>query len=269
MQTVPDVLRSFKSGKLSLKQAENLLKLDAIEIIGDVARIDHNRYLRRGVPEIIYAKSKTTKQISQIVGKLVKIWEKSSIRIPIILSKVDDADAEAVQRILKHDRSKLVFRYFRNANLIALMNRSVIRIKGARGRVALLAAGTSDMSALSESEVLLNLFGCTTLRFNDVGVAGLHRLVAPMKKISEFDPDEIIVAAGKEGALPSVVAGMSEAPVIGLPTSVGYGYGGDGESALMSMLQACSLGISVVNIDAGVAAGVVAWLITKRKLRSR
>ena len=269
MQTVPDVLNSFKSGKLSLKQAENLLKLDAMEIIADLARIDYNRYLRRGVPEIIYAKSKTTKQISQIVGRLVKRWEKSSTGLPIILSKVDDDDAKAVKRILKHHRSKLVLRYFRNANLIALMNKSTIRIKGSRGRVALLAAGTSDMSALSEAEVLLNLFGSKTIRFNDVGVAGLHRLVGPMKEIVEFDPDAIIVAAGMEGALPSVVAGITGVPVIGLPTSIGYGFGGEGESALMSMLQACSLGISVVNIDAGVAAGVVAWLITKRKVRSR
>ena len=110
MQTVPDVLNSFKSGKLSLKQAENLLKLDAMEIIADLARIDYNRYLRRGVPEIIYAKSKTTKQISQIVGRLVKRWEKSSTGLPIILSKVDDDDAKAVKRILKHHRSKLVLR---------------------------------------------------------------------------------------------------------------------------------------------------------------
>ncbi len=121
------------------------------------------------------------------------------------------------------------------------------------------------MTALNEAEVLLNLFGCRTLRFNDVGVAGLHRLIEPMKQISDFDPDAIIVAAGMEGALPSVIAGLSSVPVIGLPTSVGYGYGGNGEAALMSMLQACSLGISVVNIDAGVAAGVVAWLIAKRK----
>lgn len=269
MQTVPSVLKSFKRGKLSLKQAENLLKLDAIEIIADVARIDYNRYLRRGVPEIIYAKSKTTRQISQIVDRLVERWEKSSTGLPIILSKVGDEDAKAVKRILEHHASKLVLRYFRNANLIAIMNKRAIKTKGALGRVALLAAGTSDMSALSEAEVLLNLFGCTTIRFNDVGVAALHRLVGPMKEISEFDPDAIIVAAGMEGALPSVVAGLSEVPIIGLPTSVGYGFGGEGESALMSMLQACSLGISVVNIDAGVAAGVVAWLITKRKIRSR
>ncbi|MHB1867775.1 MAG: nickel pincer cofactor biosynthesis protein LarB, partial [Nitrososphaerales archaeon] len=160
----------------------------------------------------------------------------------------------------------LTTKYYPNANMIAVLGKkNSIKRVGRRGRVALLAAGTSDMSALNESEILLNLFGCRTLRFNDVGVAGLHRLIEPMKQISDFNPDAIIVAAGMEGALPSVIAGLSSIPVIGLPTSVGYGYGGNGEAALMSMLQACSLGISVVNIDAGVAAGVVAWLISKRK----
>jgi NCAIR mutase (PurE)-related protein len=167
----------------------------------------------------------------------------------------------------KH-RSKILFAYFRNANMISLASKRSPAERKTKGRVALLAAGTSDIPALNESEVLLNLFGCSTIRFNDVGVAGLHRLLRPMKQISKFDPDVIIVAAGMEGALPSVVAGLSSVPVIGLPTSVGYGFGGNGESALMSMLQACSLGVSVVNIDAGVAAGVVALLIASRKERS-
>ena len=102
------------------------------------------------------------------------------------------------------------------------------------------------------------------VRFNDVGVAALHRLRWPLEKIQKFDPDALVVAAGMEAALPSLVAAFSGVPVIGLPTSVGYGYGRDGESALMSMLQACPLGICVVNIDGGVAAGVVASLIARR-----
>ncbi len=135
------------------------------------------------------------------------------------------------------------------------------------GRVALIGAGTSDIHALNESEVLLQLLGCKTIRFNDVGVSALHRLAEPLKEIFEFDPDSIIVAAGMEAALPSVIAGLSSVPVIGLPVSVGFGYGRGGEAALMGMLQACTLGISVVNIDGGVAAGIVAWLIASRASR--
>jgi NCAIR mutase (PurE)-related protein len=265
MQTVTEVLKSFKSGKISMKKAEDMLKLDALEIIENVARFDYNRHLRRGVPEIIYAKGKSQRQIVQIVKRLIIRSKRLPSVLPIILSKVREEDVGMIMDIVTRRTGSIVPRYFRNANMIVFMRRGVRSKAKVKGKVALLAAGTSDISALSEAEVLLNLFGCRTIRFDDVGVAGLHRLVDPMKQISRFNPDVIIVAAGMEGALPSVVAGLSKAPVVGLPTSVGYGYGGEGESALMSMLQACSLGISVVNIDAGVAAGVVAWLIAKKK----
>ncbi|HVB11511.1 MAG TPA: nickel pincer cofactor biosynthesis protein LarB [Nitrososphaerales archaeon] len=268
MQSVSEVLKAVKLGKLSLKQAENLLRLDAIAIIDNVARLDYNRYLRRGVPEIIYAQSKTAKQLTLIVRDLAKRYYVNPSRLPIIISKVRSDQVAPLQRMLEsHEhRKKLAMKYYPNANMIAVLGKKNPSKQSHRqGRIALLAAGTSDMYALNESEIVLNLFGCRTLRFNDVGVAGLHRLIEPMKQVSDFDPDAIIVAAGMEGALPSVIAGLSSIPVIGLPTSVGYGYGGNGEAALMSMLQACSLGISVVNIDAGVAAGVVAWLISKRK----
>jgi NCAIR mutase (PurE)-related protein len=266
VQSVSDVLKAVKLGKLSLKQAEKLLKLDAIAIVRNIARLDYNRYLRRGVPEIIYAQNKTVKQLTLIVQDLVTRWDENPSRLPIILSKVRSDQVGPIRRVLtsQDQRKKLVLKYYRNANMMAILGKTP-KGSGRQGKIALLAAGTSDMAALNEAEVLLNLFGCRTLRFNDVGVAGLHRLIKPMEKISDFDPDAIIVAAGMEGALPSVIAGLSSVPVIGLPTSVGYGYGGNGEAALMSMLQACSLGISVVNIDAGVAAGVVAWLIAKRK----
>lgn len=268
MQSVSDVLKAVKLGKLSLKNAENMLKLDAIAIIDDVARIDQNRYLRRGVPEIIFAQKKSVRQLTLIVRELVSGLDENPARLPVIISKVRVDQVEPVKRAAKSKdrKKKLTLKYYAGANMIAILGKKDAEERvSKRGKVALLAAGTSDMTALNEAEVLLNLFGCRTIRFNDVGVAGLHRLIKPMKEISDFEPDTIIVAAGMEGALPSVISGLSSVPVIGLPTSVGYGYGGNGEAALMSMLQACSLGISVVNIDSGVAAGVVAWLITKRK----
>lgn len=267
MQTVADILTAVRSGKLSPKEGEKILKLDAIAIIKDVARVDYNRYLRRGVPEIIYAQSKTAAQLSTIVKNLIGRWDGNPSTLPIIVSKVRPDQIRSLREALKSkpSRGKISLKYYRNANMVSIQRVQKKKAHDKIGKVALLGAGTSDISALNEAEVLLNLFGCQTIRFNDVGVAGLHRLIDPLERISKFDPDAIIVAAGMEGALPSVVAGLSSVPVIGLPTSVGYGYGGKGESALMSMLQACSLGISVVNIDAGVAAGVVAWLITKRK----
>lgn len=268
MQSVRELLNAVRSGKIDLKKAEQLLKLDALAIVDNVARIDYNRYLRRGVPEIIYARSKTTKQLQQILGKLIPKFEKNPNALPIILSKISEQQAERILKTMEHKKGFLV-RYFGSANLLAIMPKNHSRSRLNKGKVALLAGGTSDIHALNEAEIILNIFGCRTIRHNDVGVAGLHRLIDPMKEISLFDPDAIIVAAGMEGALPSVVAGLSSVPVIGLPTSVGYGYGGNGEAALMSMLQACSLGVCVVNIDAGVAAGVIAWLIALRKIKSR
>ena len=267
MRSVSELLRAVKDGKLDLKKAEQILKLDAIEMIGDVARVDYNRYMRRGVPEIIYGESKTTKQLVQILGKLIPKWEKNPTFLPIILSKLNVEKAQAIILALKR-RKTLVVRYFDTACLMTITFKKDAKSRTGIERVALLAAGTSDMQALNEAEIILNIFGCRTIRYNDVGVAGLHRLIRPLKEIVTFEPDAIIVAAGMEGALPSVIAGLSSVPVIGLPTSVGYGYGGDGEAALMSMLQACSLGICVVNIDAGVAAGVIAWLIARRRAKS-
>lgn len=267
MRSVGDLLRAVKDGRVDLRKAEQLLKLDAIAVIGEVARVDYNRYLRRGVPEIIYGKSKTTKQLMQILGKLIPKWEKSPTPLPIIVSKLDYEKAHAIILALKR-RKTLVVRYYDTADLMAIAFKKHPTSKTGNERVALLAAGTSDMQALNEAEIVLNIFGCRTIRYNDVGVAGLHRLIKPLNEIVSFAPDAIIVAAGMEGALPSVIAGLSSVPVIGLPTSVGYGYGGNGEAALMSMLQACSLGVCVVNIDAGVAAGVIAWLIVRRNEKS-
>jgi len=274
MESISEVLLAVKEGKLSVKKAEGLLKLNALAVIEDFARLDYNRFLRRGVPEIVYAQNKTVKQLVSIIKRLAEIRLNSDqLDVPIILSRVSEEQVKPVLEAFSKSNafdSKLQMRYFVEASIITIISRKDNRLKKAgKEKVALLAAGTSDIPALNESEVVLNLLGCRTIRYNDVGVAGLHRLIDPLRNIQEFDPDVVIVAAGMEGALPSVVAGLTSVPVIGLPTSVGYGYGKNGEAALMSMLQACSLGVSVVNIDAGVAAGVVAWLITSRASYSR
>jgi pyridinium-3,5-biscarboxylic acid mononucleotide synthase len=268
MESISEVLLAVKEGKLSVKKAEGLLKLNAFAKVGDFARLDYNRFLRRGVPEIIYAENKTTSQLNSIVKKLVLVKMKSGqLEVPIILSRVTEAQVKPVMNSLSSSKGFTVnfqLRYFPEANLVAIAARGTNFQRREIGRIALLAAGTSDIPALNEAEVVLNLLGCRTIRFNDVGVAGLHRLIDPLQHIQQFDPDAIIVAAGMEGALPSVVAGLTSVPIIGLPTSVGYGYGRNGEAALMSMLQACSLGVSVVNIDSGIGAGIVAWLISTR-----
>jgi NCAIR mutase (PurE)-related protein len=132
------------------------------------------------------------------------------------------------------------------------------------GRGAAVSAGTSDLPVLEEAVAVAREMGVAVKGFHDVGVAGLHRLAGPLEEMRAFDPDCVIVAAGMEGALPSVVSALVAVPVVGLPTSTGYGLGGDGTAAILGMLQSCSPGLSVVNVDNGAGAGATAALIANR-----
>jgi NCAIR mutase (PurE)-related protein len=137
------------------------------------------------------------------------------------------------------------------------------------GHVGVISAGTSDIPVAEEAAVIAKEMGCQVTCIYDVGVAGLHRLLQPLRDLLAHEVDVIIVAAGMDGALPSVVAGLVPVPVIGLPTSIGYGLGGKGVAALLSMLQTCAPGLSVVNIDNGVGAGITAALIANRVAHAR
>ena len=131
-------------------------------------------------------------------------------------------------------------------------------------RIGILTAGTSDIQVAEEARIIVEEMGCRVITAYDVGVTGIHRLIPPLKEMIAGDVDVLIVVAGREGALPTVVAGMVDLPVIAVPTSVGYGLGEKGISALIAMLQSCSLGLAVVNIDGGVAAGAIAAMIANR-----
>jgi NCAIR mutase (PurE)-related protein len=277
--TIPSlrsILTDLIRGAITLEKAERLLRLNAIAVVDDFARLDVNRYQRRGVPEIVFGSGKTDRQIGEIAVRLMEENLSRGSFFPILVSRISESTfAAACSRLTKRGflghRSGVAAAYYRVARMGALLPkaRNASHCADDGGRVALLSAGTSDRRVMSEAEVFLELAGVRTLTFNDVGVAALHRLKGPLVRVNEFDPDAVIVAAGMEGALPSVIAGLSAVPVIGVPTSAGYGYGGLGESALMSMLQACSLGISVVNVDSGVGAGVVASLIARRCAEAR
>jgi NCAIR mutase (PurE)-related protein len=136
------------------------------------------------------------------------------------------------------------------------------------GHIAVFAAGTSDVPVASEAAIIAREMGCDVLEIHDIGVAGLHRLIGPLRRTVALDVDAIVVAAGMDGALPTVIAGLVDVPVIGLPVSVGYGAGANGQAALLNMLQSCAPGLAVVNIDNGIGAGVMAALISRRNRQS-
>ncbi len=256
---VKEILSEVSSGNLSIREAEKLLKMNSVREIEGIAKIDTGRISRRGIPEIILAEGKLPKHVAKIAIGMLRDSEK------VLISRMESKHEEAVRRavpkgtrVRKNDLARMLV-------LSKAGSRKSHRDhKLGKGGVAIITAGTADIPIAEEAKVVLEETDCRVITSYDVGVAGIHRLFRSMRSIVEEDVDVIIAVAGREGAMPSIIAGLVDVPVIGVPTSFGYGYGEKGVAALMSMLQACSLGITTVNIDSGVAAGVVAALIVKR-----
>jgi NCAIR mutase (PurE)-related protein len=222
------------------------------------ARIDPNREHRKGIPEVILAEGKRPEHTLSIARTFLDRSGRA------IVSRVGESllvrigEEFADHQVEVHPASRMV----------------VLRTDGqlrprTGGRVAVISAGTSDVPVAEEAAVIAAEMGCDVTTTYDVGVAGIHRLFQPLRELLREGVDAIVVAAGMDGALPSVIAGLVDVPVIGLPTSVGYGMGGKGVAALMSMLQTCAPGLTVVNIDNGIGAGATAALIANRIAKAR
>jgi len=223
------------------------------------ARPDYGRANRKGVPEIVLSSTKTVDQCVEIAASFLDRTGRA------ILSRVSPELHEAL--IAKYGKQGILEWY--PASRIAILRTPNGIASPMGGRVGIITAGTSDQPVAEEAGVVCQEMGCDIDTAYDVGVAGLHRLFDPLSRMLDAGVDVIIVAAGMDGALPSVVSGLVDVPVIGLPTSVGYGYGGQGEAALLSMLQTCAPGLAVVNIDNGVGAGAMAALIANRAAAAR
>jgi NCAIR mutase (PurE)-related protein len=222
---------------------------------------DFRRAERKGVPEVILADRKTVDQAVAIARAFLNQTGRA------ILSRVG-SDLEAR---LRADFPGVTLEWNDMGRTAVIRSPDCPR-PDTGGKVGVLTAGTSDIRVAEEAALMCREMGCTVTTGYDVGVAGLHRLFGPLNTMLEVEEvDVVIVAAGMDGALPSVVAGLVDVPVIGLPVSVGYGMGGEGVAALYSMLQSCAPGLSVVNVDNGIGAGAVAGLIANRMaaLRSR
>lgn len=226
------------------------------------ARPDLERHRRNGVPEVIIADRKTADQSLDIARRFLEATGRA------ILSRVPP-DLEARLRTEFEDRAEMEWLPGPRAAVLRHRGRCD-EIEAGGGRVGVITAGTSDIPYAEEAALICREMGCEVHASYDVGVAGLHRLWQPLHHLlDDVQVDVLIVAAGMDGALPSVVSGLVDVPVIGLPTSVGYGLGGKGEAALLSMLQTCSPGLAVVNIDNGIGAGAIAGLIANRLAAAR
>ncbi|MGB9663080.1 MAG: nickel pincer cofactor biosynthesis protein LarB [Moorellaceae bacterium] len=241
------LLLALKQGRVSLEEALEKLKVLGYEELG-FAKVDHHRALRNGFPEVIFGQGKTEEQIVAIACRL------AAAETTVLVTRTNESVYKAVAEKLPQ------------AQFNALARTIVVpagEIPPTGGRVAVLSAGTADLPVAEEAAVTAEVMGNEVERIYDVGVAGIHRLLDQMEKVRQVDV--VIVVAGMEGALASVVAGMVAQPVIAVPTSVGYGASFGGLAALLTMLNSCATGVGVVNIDNGFGAAALATSITRLK----
>lgn len=250
-----EILQKLVKGEISAETAEKMLKTMEIMELEDFAKMDTHRDIRTGVPEAVFAEGKEDDEI-------IKILMSCANKGRIMVTRLENRRYE----VIKDELAPLIDKgfkveYNKRARILIIKDHNVKKI----GKIGVVTAGTSDIPVAEEARVVAEEAGCEVLRSYDVGVAGIHRLFSQIRGMIEKDVEVIIVVAGMEGALPSVVAGLVDMPVVGVPTSVGYGVGEGGFTALYAMLQSCAPGIAVVNIDNGYGAAVFASTIIKSR----
>ena len=243
---IRDLLENVKNNNLDIEDALDILKDLPYEDLG-YANIDHHRQIRNGYPEVIYCEGKTDEHILGIIDKMNR--KKSNIL-------GTRCRKETFEKIKLHYRNA---EYEEVSKILRIKNNDIAQKR--KGKILILSGGTSDIPVADEAYYTAKFLGNEVERIYDVGVAGIHRLLNKVKVIQQARV--IVVVAGMEGALPSVVGGLVEVPIIAVPTSVGYGANFGGLSALLTMLNSCASGISVVNIDNGFGAGYLASIINR------
>jgi hypothetical protein len=239
------ILQDYKNGKISLTKVLEKIKLLPYEDIG-FAKVDTHRALRKGFPETIYCKGKTINQILKILELM------SKHNHSILLTKADKKIFNAIKKVYSDAK-------FNELAKTIVVKKGIIKPK--KGKILIITAGTSDIPVAEEAVVTAELMGNIVEKTYDVGVAGVHRLFDIKDKI--FESNVIIVVAGMEGALASIVGGLTSKPVIAVPTSIGYGASFEGIAPLLTMMNSCAEGVVVVNIDNGFGAGYFASLINR------
>ncbi|UCG90427.1 MAG: nickel pincer cofactor biosynthesis protein LarB [Candidatus Heimdallarchaeota archaeon] len=256
MRDIDTILKQYKEGKMDLEEAKAALSLFSLEFIEDGVKLDLGRYSRRGIPEVIYAEKKDPEVLINIITRF--LVDNSAILLSRVLTKHLDLIKEKFE-----DQFDIHYAPSFEPFTVTI-TKFGFKFPTSNCSIGLLTAGTSDIPVAEEARAIARLMGVQTVQFNDVGIAGVHRLFTPLKEMVKEKVRVIVVVAGMEGALPTIVSSLVNVPVIGVPASTGYGYGGKGEGALMTMLQSCSPGLVVVNIDNGINAGATAALIAKQ-----
>jgi NCAIR mutase (PurE)-related protein len=256
MDDIKDILDRLLKKEFSVEEAEKLLRANAIEEVGELAKLDIFRKVRTGIVEVIYAENKTPEVTLEIVYSFLK------------------KNKFAIVSRYKDDLVPLILKEFKNGELydlninkltnILIIKEKTYKFEKKRGIIGIITAGSSDIPVAEEAKVIAESMGCEVISSYDLGIAGIHRLFTPLSEMVKRGIHVIIVCAGMEGTLPGVVAALVDIPVIGVPISSGYGLGEKGIGALTTMLQSCSPGLLVVNIDNGFGAGASAALIANK-----
>lgn len=250
-----DILELLANGELNVDEAEKLINANNILEFDDVAKFDINRTERTGFPEAVFAPSKDYEDLLLIIKKFIKNSNEN-----LIVTKLSKKRYEKLcDDVNEHVQ---LFEYNKRAQILIIRQQN--KTSKSKAKIGIITAGTSDINIAEEARVIVEEGGCEAITSYDIGVAGIHRLFPQIAHMVKENVQVFIVCAGMEGALPSVVAGLVDVPVIGVPTSVGYGVGEGGRVALDAMLQSCAPGIAVVNIDNGFGAGVFALTIVNR-----
>jgi len=252
------ILEDLVRGKISIDDAEDKIRLLGLERVGEKLKLDAGREFRVNVPEIILAEYKDSDTLKEAVARMVEKTGRA------IITRLRQDQLCVIREFEKECEVR-----FSSSGRVAVVKKRGYRPPKTGGRVGIVTAGTADVPVAEEVKIIVEEMGCEAFTVYDAGIAGLHRTAEALKFFRENDVDVIVAIAGMEGALPSVVKSLTDLPVIGLPTSKGYGMGGSGEAALLSMLQSCTPGLVVVNIDNSVGAAAAAAAIANRVARFR
>jgi NCAIR mutase (PurE)-related protein len=256
MENIREILQKLLTGKCDIEETEKLLKANMIEEVGEFAKLDIFRKHRTGIVEVIYAEHKTPEMVLDIINSFL---EKNRFAI---LSRFKQEQLNLIkQKFSNNDSYKIEINNL--AKLIIIKSKD-FEFEKKGGIIGIITAGTSDIPIAEEAKVIAQSMGCEVISSYDLGIAGIHRIFNPLSEMVKNGVQVIIVCAGMEGTLPGVVAALVDIPVIGVPVSSGYGLGEKGIGALTTMLQSCSPGLLVVNIDNGLGAGASAALIANQ-----
>jgi len=250
-----DLLNQYNNGNISINDVKRRIAFSYICNVGNnIAKLDINRKYRKGIPEVIYAANKDYIDIEKIILNLLKKNK------TIVVSKVKKEHIKKLENFVK--KRNLYVEIGRSSSTIFISK--ISKFKFHYYKIGIISGGTSDIGIAEESRLMAKAMNCDSIISYDIGIAGIHRVFPTLEKMISENVQAIVVIAGMEGALASLVCSCVNVPVIGVPTSVGYGLGSNGIAALSSMLQSCALGLSVVNIDNGIGAGSFAALIANR-----